>query len=220
MKKHDDQAEVAATPIGIEKPAPTWTLADFKSVRNEEKAEITKEPTPLPVIRAPHVNDFVRLHEDTENYWSDELSFVTVPVKGEKTGTLHLILPNIARLLPPKKVEHSRLALASKPFDEFFLCRVPTRGIETSAWAMSEALACEEVTTRWAIVYSLRSEGIERYGTRHADDNEFVPPPKWPTQSLQEIITITFGDGSHTSNIITDSEHPGLSRLLGRKVNS
>jgi hypothetical protein len=203
--------------VTVAKPG-AFRLADFKSTRNDEKAEVSKEPVPLSVIRIAHVKDYVRLHEDTAAYWSGELDFVTVPIKGEKQGALHLISPGLAHLLPPNLVQHFGLALATKPYDEFFLCHVPTRGLENSTWLQSDALACEEAMGRWVMVNSLRTDGHERYGVTFAKDNDFVPVPNWPTESLEYLIGVTFGAGDHKSRCIIDEEHPGLVRLLGGKV--
>ena len=49
--------------------------------------------------------DFVRLHPDEENYWSSELCFVNVPIKGQKRDTLHLIDEDLAmQYLPSGKI--------------------------------------------------------------------------------------------------------------------
>ena len=67
----------------------------------------------------------MRLHPDEETYWSPELCFVNVPIKGQKRDTLHLINEDLAmRHLPSGKIQHFRLALATKPHDAFFLCDV------------------------------------------------------------------------------------------------
>ena len=61
-------------------------------------------------------NDLVRLHPDEENYWSAELCFVDVPIKGQKHNTLHLIDEDLAfRFLEAGEIKRFRLALASKP---------------------------------------------------------------------------------------------------------
>ena len=75
----------------------------------------------------------MRLHPDEETYWSHELCFVNVPIKGQKRDTLHLIDEDLAmRYLPSGKIQRFRLALATKPFDVFFLCHVPSRNLTTS----------------------------------------------------------------------------------------
>ena len=83
--------------------------------------------TGLPHHKIAAAKDFVRLHPDEETYWSPELCFVNVPIKGQKRDTLHLINEDLAmRHLPSGKIQHFRLALATKPHDAFFLCEVPT----------------------------------------------------------------------------------------------
>ncbi len=74
--------------------------------------------------------DYAMLHPDVENYWSDELCFVNVPVKGQKHDTLHLIDEDLAmKYLESSEILRFRLALATKPYDVFFLCEVPTQNM-------------------------------------------------------------------------------------------
>ena len=47
--------------------------------------------TALPHHNIAQANDWVRLHPDEENYWSAELCFVNVPIKGQKKDLVHLI---------------------------------------------------------------------------------------------------------------------------------
>ena len=76
------------------------------------------------------------MHPD-EEYWSDELCFVNVPIKGQKHDTLHLIEEDLAmRYLPSARIQRFRVALAAKPCDVFFLCIVPTQNIDNS-WVSS-----------------------------------------------------------------------------------
>jgi hypothetical protein len=54
-----------------------------------------------------------------------------VPIKGAKRDSLHLIDEDLAVLyLPSGKIQQFRLALATKPLDSFFLCRIPTRNLD------------------------------------------------------------------------------------------
>ena len=58
---------------------------------------------------------------------------MSVPVQGEKRDMLHLIDEDLAvEYLPSKKIIRQRLALASKPFDNFFFCIVPSRNLDNS----------------------------------------------------------------------------------------
>jgi hypothetical protein len=112
----------AKTVAPIAKPS-SFSLDKFKSKRAAAIANVETLLTALPVYRIADAEDFVRLHPDEEHYWSDELCFVSVPIKGSKKDTLHLIDEDLAmRFLPSGRIQHFRLALASKPFDIFFLC--------------------------------------------------------------------------------------------------
>ena len=48
-----------------------------------------------------------------------------------------------------------------------------------------------------------------------AHDQDAFPEPKWPTQPLNELIFKAFAP----HRMITDENHPGLLRLLGKKQN-
>ena len=153
-----------------------------------------------------------RLHEDEAKYWSPELCFVSVPIKGQTRDTLHLIDEDIAmRYLPSSRVLRFRLALASKPLDTFFLCHIPSRNFDNS-WNESNRLACEQAKTRWAQATSRKEEGVDAYKPEYAKDPDAFPQPNWPTQSLDELIRVTF-----EGRMITSEDHPGLLRLIGAK---
>jgi hypothetical protein len=61
-------------------------------------------------------------------------------------------------------------------------------------------------------VTSRRSEGVDGYKIKYARNEDAFPAPKWPTQTLDELILVTFA-----GRMITDEDHPGLLRLLGAK---
>ena len=84
---------------------------------------VENQQAALPHHNIAQARDFVRLHPDEENYWSHELCFVNVPIKGQKQDLLHLIDEDLAlAYLPSGKIQRFRLVLATKPHDVFFLC--------------------------------------------------------------------------------------------------
>ena len=82
--------------ISIAKPAGKSRLDKFKSKRGTALANIETLPTELKIHGIAEAKDFVRLHHDDENWWSTELCFVNVPIKGQKHDTLHLIDEDLA----------------------------------------------------------------------------------------------------------------------------
>jgi hypothetical protein len=103
----------AATPITKPK---AFSLDKFKVKRTPTIDGVDPLQQSLVVMRISDANDFVRLHPDEENYWTPPICLVSVPVKGQKKETLHLIDEDIAVAnLPSKKIKRFRLALASKP---------------------------------------------------------------------------------------------------------
>jgi hypothetical protein len=199
------------TATAIPKP-PAFDLNKFKSKRAAAAANVGTLQTALPHYSLAAAKDFCRLHPDEEQYWSDELCFVRVPIKGQKRDTLHLIDEDIAmRYLPAGKILRFRLALATKPYDVFFLCEVPTQNLDNS-WNATNKQGCEMAKSSWVQMTSRKDEGVENYKIDHARDQDAFPDPKWTTQSLGELIEVTFA-----GMMIDADDHPGLLRLIGAK---
>lgn len=133
----------SAGAVSVAKPGPI-DLNKFRSKRADAIANVDTLQTGLPISSMSQAKDFGRLHPDEENYWSPELCFVMVPIKGAKRDSLHLIDEDLAmRLLPSGKIMRFRLALATKPHDVFFLCRIPTRNLDNS-WNRDNIAGCEQ----------------------------------------------------------------------------
>jgi hypothetical protein len=193
----------------IEKPS-GFSLDKFKTKRASAMANVGTLPTALPHHSISQAKDFVRLHPDEVNYWSPELCFVAVPVKGSKKDTLHLIDEDLAMVnLPSGRVMRFRLALASKPNNVFFLCHVPSRN-EDNDWNKTNLQACEQAKTLWTQASSRREEGVDGYKVDYARNEKAFGEPKWPPQSLSELIRVTFA-----GRIIESEDHAGLLRLVG-----
>jgi hypothetical protein len=198
-----------ATPIT--KPT-TFSLDKFKSKRPATVANVETLLGALPHHGMAQANDFVRLHPDEDKYWSDELCFVSVPIKGQKHDTLHLIDEDLAlRYIPSGRIQRFRLALASKPGDAFFLCHVPTRNIDNS-WNKDNRKGCEAAKTLWVQLTSRKEEGVEGYKIDPALHQDAFFLPKWPTQTLDELIEVTFA-----GQMIDAEDHPALLRLIGAR---
>jgi hypothetical protein len=203
------------TTVTIAKPESDFALDKFKSRRDAALANVETLPNALPVHSIAQAKDFTRLHPDEDNYWSSELCFVNVPIKGSKRDTLHLIEEDLAmRFLPSAKIQRFRLALASKPGDVFFLCQVPSQNLDNT-YNKSNLDACEQAKTLWTQATSRREEGVEAYKIGVARDKDAFPQPQWPSQSLAELITKTFA-----GRMIDHEQHPGLLRLIGARQTS
>jgi hypothetical protein len=197
--------------ISIAKPG-GFDLDKFKSRRGAAMAGVATLQTALSVHKISEARDFVRLHADENTYWSSELCFVNVPIKGQKRDTLHLIEEDLAmRYLPSARVLRFRLALATKPFDVFFLCEVPTRNTDNS-WVASNLQACEQAKTHWVQATSRKDEGVDAYNVDFAQDAGAFAEPSWPSQSFSELIGVTFA-----GRMIDRDDHPGILRLIGAK---
>jgi hypothetical protein len=202
---------VGEEPISIQKPT-GFSLDKFKSKRTTN-GSVETLLSALPVHSIAQAKDFVRLHPDQENYWSDELCFVNVPIQGMKKDTVHLITEEMVAVLriPAKRVLRHRLALATKPYDVFFLCQVPSTNLD-NPWNVSNLQACELSRTRWLQASSQKEQGKESYLLDFVRDENAFPAPNWPTQLLAALIEV-----SYMGRLIETEDHAAVARLVGLK---
>jgi hypothetical protein len=194
----------------IAKPAKSG-LDAFKSTKAPTICGVETLVTALPHHGLSGAKDWARLHPDEANYWSQELCFVNVPTKGAKE-TLHLIAEELAmQHLPSGRILRFRLALAAKPDDVFFLCHVPSQNLDNS-WNESNIKACRQAQQYWTQATSLKMAGQEKYKGEFSRDPDAFPEPNWPSQSLDQLIEVTFKD-----RMITNEDHPAFRRLVGAK---
>jgi len=97
------------------------------------------------------------------------------------------------------------------PHDAFFLCHVPSQNLD-NLWNATNLEACEQARRLWTTAISLKEVGMEKYKVDSSRDSDAFPPPKWPTQTLDELIAVTF-----EGRMIMTDDHPGLLRLVGAK---
>ena len=109
------------------------------------------------------------------------------------------------------QIERFRLALASKPYDSFFLCHVPSQRLDNS-WNESNLAGCLQAKTLWTQATSLKETGQEKYKVSSSKDPDAFPEPNWPTQSLDQLIWVTFANC-----MIQRNDHPALLRKVGAK---
>jgi hypothetical protein len=212
-KAKAEATEVAETPVADPPPPvakPTGSkLAKFKSKRGDAPAGVRTMLGALPVMRLSDANDFVRVHPDSA-YTSDELTFTSVPVQGVKDNVKHIGDEDVLMsVLPNKMVERHALALCAMPHDRFFLGIVPTINLDNS-WNRSTREGFELMKTRWVMLTSRKNEGVDAYNIKFAESETFVPEPKWPTASLDDLILASFKGRS-----IEDADHPALLRRRG-----
>jgi len=209
--KVEEKPKAEVIPLQIVKPG---RLDRFKSKKQPSIGGLETSPSVLGILKIGDVGDFVRLHPNEEEYWSDELCFVSVQIIGEKKDQLHLIDEEIAvRYLPSRKIRRFRLALATKPYDAHFLCQVPSINLDYT-WNSTALKACLQAKTHWVQVSSRKEENVEGYKTDKAVDADAFPEPKWLSPSLEYLIELSFQGA-----IIETDDHPGLRRVIGAKQN-
>jgi hypothetical protein len=204
--------------LAIADPEPTVTISKpvgfdldrFKSKRAGLLANVETLLPPLPIHKIGDANDFVRLHHNEDAYWSPELCFVNVPVVGQKKDTKHLIEEELAmQYLPSKLILRHRLALASKPYNKFFLCVVPSGNLD-NVWNETSFRGCVMAKSSWVMVSSRAAEMLEGYAITHPREATAFDDPQWPSQSLNDLIVTAFN-----GRIIDNAEHAGFLRLIG-----
>jgi hypothetical protein len=206
------EAPAADTPLAIAKPNGEFDLSKFKSKLTATVANVETLTAALPIHNMAAARDYVRLHPNVTEYWSDTLCFVEVPIKGQKHNTLHLIDEELAtQFLNAGDIKRFRLVLASKPYDVFFLCEVPSENLDNS-WNDTNLEGCEKAKTQWTKATSRKREGIESYKITFARDPDAFPEPNWLTQSLGELIVRTM-----VGRRIETEDNPALLRKIGAK---
>jgi hypothetical protein len=212
-KKEATPPETPASVTPIKKSG-AFSLEKFKSKRADTIAGVETLTDGMPHQKLSEVKDFFRLHPSEEDYWSPELCFVMVPIKGQKRDTLHLIDEEIAlKFLPSGRIQRFRLALATKPYDLFFLAHVPSRNLD-NGYNSTATEATEQAKTLWTSVASRKDEGIEAYKVDSAHSQDAFPEPRWPSLSLDELIGKAF-----VGRMIETEDSPPLLRLIGAKQN-
>ena len=195
----------------IVKPA-AFSSDKFRSQTPDTSAGVETLLTALPHHKISEAKDWVRLHPDVANYWSPELCFVHVPIKGARKEALHLIVERLAlRFLVSARILRFRLALATKPNDAFFLCHVPSQNLDNT-FNKSNLNGCHQAKTLWTQLTSRKEEGVDEYKVDFSRDPDAFPEPNWPTQSLDKLIEVTF-----IGRMILAEDHPGLLRLIGAR---
>src|SRR5262249_14786267 len=189
----------------------TFNLNKFKSKRAAVISNVESLLTALPRHSISSAKDFLRLHPDEEKYWSPELCFVNVPIKGQRDTVLLIDEELAMRYLQCAKIVRCSQAVETKRGDVVLLIHEQSRNTENS-WNASNLQACEKAKTFWIQATSRKEEGVEAYKIDKARDKDAFPAPKWPTQTLEEIIGRTF-EGRR----IETADHPGLLRLIGAK---
>ena len=189
-----------------------FSLDKFKSKHAAAMANVETLQTALPHHSIAQAKDFVRLHPNEENHWSSELCFVDVPIKGQKRDTLHLIDEELAmRYLPSVELNTASPGARDQAVRHIF--PLPGPDAEHRQHLEREQIGRVRRRRRYGrgTVVGRRKASTATRSTFARDPDAF-PEPKWPTQSLDELIERTFA-----GRMIDSEDHPGLLRLIGAK---
>jgi hypothetical protein len=200
----------------IPKPDGESKMSRFKS-KNLGREKVATQIAGLPHYSIAEAKDWVRLHPDEENFWSEELCFVSIPVPGQKRDMVHLIDSELASRLPSGKIARFRLALACKPNDVFFLAHIPSQNLDNK-WNETNVQGCEQAKTVWTQLTSRRDEGVEGYDISMSEAEQKgkkpFPNPNWEKvtkgKTIFDLILAAFA-----GRMITDETNPAWLRLIG-----
>jgi hypothetical protein len=200
---------------GVPKPE-MFDLDEFKSTHSDGMPGVDIKPAALDILRVSEVGDYFRVSPDEEKHWSDPPCFVSVPVESVRHGTLHLITQRLAdQFLKQKQIKRMRLVLATKPeAGSFFLVECPCFNMENQ-YNRTAADGLVKCKTKWLIASTLRDSttGNGRYHFEPATEQDFVDPPVWLAQTINELVLITF-----EGRIIRAADDPPLLRLRGMRL--
>ena len=166
----------------------------------------------LPHHSISQAKDFVRLHSKEEKYWSPELCFVSVPIKGQKHDTVHLIArvwqitPSAPRQNPPvppgaRHQAARRILLVPRPVANL-----------DNVWNATNLQACEQAKTLWT--QQPREESRMSKATKSTWRVIKTPFPHQSGQRNRLNAARRYLRGL----MIETADHPGLLRLVGAKV--
>ena len=173
--------EIVEEETPIEKPS-AFNLNKFKSKQAAAMANVETLQTGLAAsTRSPQAKDFVRLHPDEETYWSPELCFVNVPIKGQKRDTLHLIDEDLALQLPAEREDSCASAWHWRPSPTTSSSSATSRPERGQHVERKQPAGCEQAKTLWVQATSRKEEGVDAYKIDLARDADAFPEPKWPT---------------------------------------
>ena len=182
-----EASETEATATTITKPG-AFTLDRFKTKRAAAMANVETLLTALPHHSIAQAKDFVRLHPDEDAYWSPELCFVDRADQGAEARHLAPDRRGTRRALPAERQDSALPSGAGdKPYDVFFLVPRPDtqrgqhleREQHRGLRAGKDAMDAGDEPSRG---------GRRGYKIDVARDPDAFPQPKWPTQSLDELI--------------------------------
>jgi hypothetical protein len=158
------------------------------------------------------VKDYWWTHPDPE-YTTPPMCFLKVPMPSGRT-TLHPIGEDLLKGqgVANDQVERRKLILATRPNGALFLGILPYMNLDNEYNSdVVAAVEDEEYKNKWRKL-SRYEDGRAGYIVTLALDQDFVNPPTWPTQTMQELVKIAF-----KGLFILKKNHPGLLRVTGQK---
>ena len=158
------EAPASDTPSAIAKPSGEFDLSKFKSKQAATVANVETLPSALPVHNMAAAKDFVRLHPNEAEYWSDELCFVRRADQGPEAQHAAPDQRRLGAAVSRSRRDHSASVSRSQPSP--MTCSFSAkcrRKIWTTAGTITNLEGCEKAKTLWTKATSRKSEGVESY---------------------------------------------------------
>jgi hypothetical protein len=166
------------------------------------------DPSRVPIYSRPDVNTWVRVRPGEEYTDIIDLLVATNASNSKDRNPLYVVTddvrPELERFLKPHRV---MVGITYHDKVQFLWVRAISTG--SNSWTDSVMSAMDEALTDWV---SLETDhALDEYKRHHAPHSKEWGDPKWPDQTLEDVVNLAFRD-----RIIDSLDHTVAKRLLGR----
>jgi hypothetical protein len=184
-------------------PRKHWNAASLR-VDPEDESTPGAKPLLLRVpVEKPNPQDFVRVRPEPQH------RAITYILEVKEKRETYVVVPAVARMVlkEVKKVE-LRICVNLNGAVRLWPVPMPKPDEKSNAYNESHRAAAEEAEKDWVRVWS---DGKAAQYVAEAPIDE-QPPPRWPDQTLDDLIDIAF-----KGRIIDSIDHPVLKALRGQR---
>jgi hypothetical protein len=170
-------------------------------------------------LKKPNANEWVRAYGES----LDDLDFVKLTEQQDDTGEWRQYIiqgkdeeteKRICEICQPIKC--ALLVPMVNSFEKFFIwvCKQPGPNMRNMESHISAKRAVEFAQKQWVKIYWDSPNKV--YQAKSPIELEGFPKPKWPSQSIEELVTIAFEDNL----IIEDIDHKVVQRAKSKAISS
>jgi len=182
-------------------PDPFANLAALRLEQDyQNNIGVLRVLTTVPVGK-PGRQDFIRVHPDTS------YRFDTMILELKEDREVYLVAPNLWALLADELSPVTLYTAVNRQGTvRVWPVKLPGPDGKENPWHVSAHQAAAQATKRWTRVAANMAIGSNEV---HVATGE-LSPPKWPSESFQEILRIAF-----RGRYIDGPDHPVVMRLRG-----